>query len=215
MPDANAAVEAELQKRLACGDRRGSASGQWAEVHLREFQNAGVRWGSSSSAPFLTSPWFPTLLPREQDFLRYSMSVDPELLLRNVSQSISRLPCSSVTDDTGNHVAPAQKFSQIVWVRKSQEHCGRLLLGREALLYQAFPTALVSPQVNATPEALMQDLAGNMMSLPVVLAISMALFGSATWATTTASAAPASTDDETSSAIAAFDRILAKRPRPS
>ena len=213
LSDSHPAVEAELQRRLAHGHRRGSVSGQGTETHLRKFQSAGVRWGSLSSDDSLASLWFPTLLPREQDALRYSLRKEPNFLMRNISQNVTRLPISSIHAETGKHVAPAQLPTQIVWISDGTSP-GRLQLGREALIYQGFPIALVPTLVNSSTEALMHDLGGNMMGLPVVLAISMALFASVSWASTAACTAPASIEEETSTAVAAFERVMAcKRAR--
>ena len=212
LPDTDPAVEKELQARLARGERAGSSSSSWTETHLREFQGAGVRWGSSATDDFAHSVWFTTLLPRERDALKLYATKDKTCLMRNVSQSISRMSGSSVDEATGRHTAPAQLPTQVLWVA-GNGHQGRLLLGRESLLYQGFPTAKIPAVINGTSESLMQDLAGNMMGLPVVLAILQSLFASVTWVNRTASAAPASSEDDTNSAVAAFERMLSKRPR--
>jgi hypothetical protein len=152
------------------------------------------------------------LLPCERDALKLYATKDKTCLMRNVSQSISRMSGSSVDEATGRHTAPAQLPTQVLWVA-GNGHQGRLLLGRESLLYQGFPTAKIPAVINGTSESLMQDLAGNMMGLPVVLAILQSLFASVTWVNRTASAAPASSEDDTNSAVAAFERMLSKRPR--
>jgi hypothetical protein len=72
----------------------------------------------------------------------------------------------------------------------------RLLIGREALLLQGFPIDKVKALVNRTDEQLMSQLAGNMMSLPVVLAMSMAFFASVSWREGAAADMPMSTQDD-------------------
>jgi hypothetical protein len=134
------------------------------------------------------------------------------VLMRNISQNITRLTPSHFDEDRKSHVAPAMLPSQVMWV-SAPNSAGRLLLGREASLLQGFPISLNQDVVNSTAESLLQDLAGNMMALPVVLAISMALFASVSWETGSAEAAPASTDDDTEVALAAFNMVC-KKARP-
>ena len=212
---ADPAVQKELQARLAHGTRGSPyASTGWAEAHLHEFQKAGVRWGSGSADNLKDSLWFSTLSCREQDILRYASSVNASALLINVSQSITRVPSSSFSFETQTHIGPAVLPTQVVWITSqgAGADVGRLMLGREALVLQGFPVALIPDVVNSTPESLMTNLAGNAMSLPVVLVLLMSLFASVSWASTTAVAASASTEEDENEALAAFSR-LASAPK--
>ena len=59
----------------------------------------------------------------------------------------------------------------------------RLLLGREALVLQGFPSRdpSLSELIEGTTELLMTNIAGNMVSTPVMLAIAMAAISSVSW----------------------------------
>jgi len=57
----------------------------------------------------------------------------------------------------------------------------RLLLGEEALLLQGFPVAAVAAMVENTPNHVMADLAGNMVAVPVLLALLMAAVACVDW----------------------------------
>ena len=170
--------------------------------------------GSGSADNLKDSLWFSTLSCREQDMLRYASSVNVWALLINVSQSITRVPSSSFSFETQTRIGPAVFPTQVVWINSqgAGADVGRLMLGREALVLQGFLVALIPDVVNSTPESLMTNLAGNAMSLPVVLVLLMSLFASVSWASTTAVAASASTEEDENEALAAFSR-LASAPK--
>ena len=56
-----------------------------------------------------------------------------------------------------------------------------MLLGQEALLLQGFPVSVVSDLVETTSNAAPADLAGNMVSVPVLLVLLMASVASVEW----------------------------------
>ena len=56
-----------------------------------------------------------------------------------------------------------------------------MLLGREALVLQASPVALVEEQLDQVTDAFQHDLAGNAMSFPVLLAVAQSGFASLNW----------------------------------
>ena len=57
----------------------------------------------------------------------------------------------------------------------------RVLLGRKALVLQAFPVALVEEQLDQVSDAFQSDLAGNAMSFLVLLAVAQSAFASLHW----------------------------------
>jgi len=57
----------------------------------------------------------------------------------------------------------------------------RLLLGREALVLQAFPVALVEEQLDQVTDSFQHELAGNAMSFLVLIAIAQSGFASLNW----------------------------------
>ena len=125
--------------------------------------------------------------------------------MRDLSQSITRLVVSSRHGT--RHVAPTQLPKQTLWLERP--HGLRLMLGREALALQGFPVTKVrSLLLDMAGETLMLDLSGNMMSLTVVLAMVMALFTSISWAGSTASDAPAATEEEVLAALDLFEAMV-------
>ena len=69
---------------------------------------------------------------------------------------------------------------QVVLVFQAHEE-PRLLLGEEAMVLQGFPIAKVSDLVNTTTNHLMADIAGNMVALPVLLALMMSAVACVSW----------------------------------
>ena len=139
-----------------------------------------------------------------QDILTFSREVHPGCAMRDLSQSITRLVVSS---RAGNrHVAPTQLPRQLLWIESPFGL--RLLLGREALTMQGFPTAKVSSLLNEAGETFMQDLSGNMMSLPIVLAMVMPLFTSLSWAESCATIAPPASDSDVDAALGLFNALF-------
>ena len=57
----------------------------------------------------------------------------------------------------------------------------RLMVGREALLFQGFPINCMLEKLSEMPEKLSQDLAGNAVALPVSLALLMGTIFSVSW----------------------------------
>ena len=57
----------------------------------------------------------------------------------------------------------------------------RLLLGREALMIQGFPICRVDAANGAVPERFLQDLAGNAMTLHVLLAVVQSAMAALAW----------------------------------
>ena len=55
------------------------------------------------------------------------------------------------------------------------------MLGEAAMVLQGFPVAKVSDLVDRTPNHVMADLAGNMVAVPVLLALLMAAVACVHW----------------------------------
>ena len=70
---------------------------------------------------------------------------------------------------------------QLVWVQRGEGHVPRLQVGRESLMMQGYPIARIPSTVSETSELHMQEIGGNMMSLPVLLAFVQSLFASLPW----------------------------------
>ena len=87
----------------------------------------------------------------------------------------------------------------------------RLLLGREALVLQGFPSQdeTLSELFGSFSELQMADLAGNMVSTPVMLAMAMTAISAASWRDVLPmSALPRTTSDECASAVNLLRRIM-------
>ena len=104
------------------------------------------------------------------------------LLLRDVSQNLGQTRLPSRSAENGTPCAPTVLPNQMMMVF-APGHPFRLLLGRENLVLQGFPSAdpSLSELIEGTPETAMTDLAGNMVSTPVMLAIAMAAISSVSW----------------------------------
>ena len=81
---------------------------------------------------------------------------------------------------SGRYLAPTMLPGQLLWVELLKPP--RFMLGREALLFQGFPVTRYfedcDPEYQPS-EHLMQDLAGNAMAFPVLLAVIQSMMASA------------------------------------
>ena len=142
---------------------------------------SGVSWSAIQTPEILkSSPWFQTLTPQQRHVAAFSLGTDPTpALLRDISYSSHKARCST-SSEAGRHVCFTVTPKQLVLVFKEKE-MPRLLLGQEALLLQGFPVSVVSDLVEATSNAALADLAGNMVSVPVLLVLLMASVASVEW----------------------------------
>ena len=174
----------------------------------------------------VASPWWTILRRREQDILAICYVLTPtdwdtkgarrHYAVRDVSQSIGRQ--TTVSSSSGvfelpsgatRSISPTQLPGTKMWLT----HQHRLALGREAMLLQGWPIAarqysslLEGPE----QESLLQSLAGNAFSAPVVLAVAVGFFFAADWNDT---AEEAITDDADSSL--ALGMLAAMRRAPA
>jgi hypothetical protein len=188
LPGDDAAVVAELERRAKSGVK---ISPYNVSLAMKSALAMGVPWGSFPPPSSLkTSPWFSTLTPEQRDALSFSLHYFPKpLLLRDCGQSLSRVRLSTIEDKTGFHLAPTMMPKQLCMVF-DQVQPPRLLLGREALWLQGFPIgdAAVARLLGTEAETFTSDIAGNMVSTPVLLALVMASISSLSWRCTDASA---------------------------
>ena len=80
----------------------------------------------------------------------------------------------------GQHLSFTATPGQVTLVFQEAEK-PRLLLGEEAMVLQGFPIAKVSDLVERTSNHVMADLAGNMVAVPVLLALMMAAVACVHW----------------------------------
>ena len=143
----------------------------------------GTSWSAATGrvpAVLKDSPWFWTLSSQQQKLAALSVSEDPSpLLIRDIGQSSTRIRTSTITED-GRHrsmtVTPAQ-----LGLLSCPGETPRLMLGEEAMLLQGYPTAAVPDLVAATSNHQLAILAGNAVSVPVLLALMMASVAAVDW----------------------------------
>ncbi|MDA8583888.1 hypothetical protein N9L68_06625 [bacterium] len=88
----------------------------------------------------------------------------------------------TTSDDGGHTIAPCMLPGQQLWVHTPNGE-ERLQLGREALVLQYFPVALVEGRLDKVTGDLQSELAGNAMSFLVLLAVAQSGFAPLTWRT--------------------------------
>ena len=99
-------------------------------------------------------------------------------LMMDVSQSIQRVRTSTWNAVTRKHIAPTMMPSQTMLVTPPGGQSARLMVGVESLRFQGFP----EPKIPAhASNALQCDIAGNMVTLPVLLALVSATLAAVPW----------------------------------
>ena len=122
-----------------------------------------------------TSQWLQTVTTQQKHVLVFSLHTDDSpVLFRDVVGTHSRVRTSPPIGDRGKHVAFTMLPNQVCFVFKRADD-PRLLLGDEAVVLQGFLVVLVSDSVSKTPHNVLQDIAGNMVSNPVLLLLMSAV----------------------------------------
>ena len=134
-----------MHRRLA---GRVKASDYNVSAVIAHFQVHGLRWGDVKvPRAAQDSPWLTTLSGLQKHALTFSYAEQPEnIIFRDISQSLSRIRCSRLRGNC--HIAFCQMPAQVVWVEVPKQQ-QRLLLGREALLLQGYPTGKIPKVVEA------------------------------------------------------------------
>ena len=172
-PDDNA-VDEELNNRLVSGQRTSCYN---AAGTCDAYRDKGQAYGAeAASEELLASLWYRTLTPEQKDVLVYNLH-DTALFL-DIGQSLTKVRRSRIM--SSGHVAFTQTPRQLVMICQGPNKF-RLLLGRESLLFQGFPVRWVDAAANETSDRLLQDIAGNMAPVPVMLALAMSIFASVSW----------------------------------
>ena len=162
--------------------------------------------GPKVSDQLKRSRWFATLTTQQRDVLVYSQSEDPRYhLMRGCSQSVKRVRHSTVSEK-GLHIAPTVMPGQymMLFERAGQP---RLMLGEESLLFNGFPIARM-PEEPTWTQSLMTDLSGNMVSLPVLLALIQSTLTAVPWQAV-ADAPEVADDNDVEAALSFFDATVA------
>ena len=205
------------EKRKETQAKSGPAAQTWMDAHMAFARNLKVRWGEAVPRDLKENVWYQTLTEREQDALRLAKLQSPSLLFRDVSQAVGRVNCNTLDSTTGLHVLPTILPKMLLWCEKES----RVWLGCEAMIAQGYPIlpllevyeAVKRPQAWTATEVLLQELAGNAMALPVVLAILQSIFVSFSWVPAATEAASSSTprraisQEDSTYCVATFSRF--------
>ncbi|CAE7473758.1 unnamed protein product [Symbiodinium sp. CCMP2592] len=187
--------------------KRKQGGGNWIEQHMKTAETLGIRWGGKPPRDLQSNAWFSLLTAREKDVLQLSRAAAPQAGFRNLSQSVGRSHMQTLQTN-GNHIAPTMMPGQLLWTELVAPP--RLVLGQEALMLQGLPISRFLEQVDdeqPPSQALMQDLAGNAMALPVVLS----LLQSGLAAVWMKPAQPAASAGNISVALGAVKRLLGQQ----
>ena len=170
----------EMQSLASKRDEKKAVPNTWVEKHMAHADQLGVRWASPVPNALSQNPWFMCLTKREGDALRLSRVEGPSCEFRNLSQSVGRINTLS-HQTSGKHVGPTMLPGQVLWL-ESQE---RPMVGEEALIFQGFPILPMMKKVllpeSCSGNGFLQDLAGNAMALPVLMAVLQAGLASVDW----------------------------------
>ena len=140
----------------------------WVEQHMKFAQLNHIKFSQKNQqADLAKNPWFLTLSEREQDALALCRVEKPNVLCRDLSQSITRVNSNTWDNEKALHVLPTTMPRMLLWLELRYPNSPRLLLGQEALIMQGFPVmaflrGLKQHGAAFEPsESLMQDLAGT------------------------------------------------------
>jgi len=201
MPDNDMHIASELLRRTSNPQLSLDTSRGWVAEHQKEYANLRLSWGVQPSCPdTVASPWVATLTPAQRSGLTWmqyklimsqpkpkrthtaSGQVAPKrkcpALLVNLAPSIARMSASQHYD--GCEISACILPTQTLWVHHPTME--RIVLGREALMFQGWPVALL-PDDNLMTNKLMEDLAGNGVSLPVLFALILSTCCAIEWQT--------------------------------
>lgn len=185
----------ELQSQALKRSEKKQPPNTWVDRHMAHADNLGVRWAAPVPQALLSNDWYKCLTKREADALRLSMVEDPHSGFRNLSQSVGRINAASL-QPSGQHVGPTMLPGQIMWLQSER----RIMLGEEALIFQGFPILPMLRMRTLDPQLLshsfLQDLAGNAMALPVLMAVLQAGLAAIVWEVEGQSAEEHSDSDE-------------------
>ena len=201
----NAHVKEEL-KRLQIEAAGRKDVGFNLEKPMQICESTGIPWGSfPPQASLEESRWFQTLTMQQQMSLAFSMAAQPEhYIFRDFKPSFGRTRLCPADLEVANgekiHIAGTIVPTQLIMVfdDKNPDSEPRLLLGRESFWLQGFPIDIIDNMKMPVKESTLIDLAGNMVSTPVFLAMIQSTLAAVTWRVATpcqeAEAEPA-TDD--------------------
>jgi site-specific DNA-cytosine methylase len=203
------AIDDELNRRLAMGEKGSKYN---VSAAISQFQGAGLSWGAvDARSGTQDTLWYDTLTKLQRNVLTYSEAECKDAMFRDIGQSSSRVRYSQAIQD--KHTVFCQMPGQLVWVRRPEpEKLPRLQVGREALTFQGYPIAQIPTTISMTSEKVMQEIAGNMMSAPVTLALLQSLFAALPWRPSSHSKSTQTTERDVDEALAVFNAASSSNP---
>ena len=201
--DGDEAVCRNLLHRLKQGHRNLKGR-DWVDAHAKTYSQLQLSWGVKS--PDLRtrgSRWLRTLTPQQQSVLVFAQhkhicstsvarrsgtaSGQISKLMVDVHPSMGRERVSVEYGDVGQ-ISPCILPHQMMWLHfEDREH--RPMLGKESMLFQGWPIESVDLP-DWADNNLLQDLAGNGVALPVMLALVMSTLSALTFTTENSASAP-------------------------
>ncbi|CAL1169042.1 unnamed protein product, partial [Cladocopium goreaui] len=199
-----------MQRREELSQYEKPSSTEWADHHMKMAESLRVRWDQGAQPNVSNNSWYKTLTDREQDALPLLQVQSPGSLMRDLSQSINRANAFTWKAEAGKHIAPTMLPKMNLWLDFQRllflERLDTFQAQAEAagLVAQAAQQSNTKPlvkrakhphQVNERidfrkqdllltwrpTETVMQDLAGNTMSLPVVMTMLQCAFVAVNW----------------------------------
>ena len=123
------------------------------------------------------SAGYKTLCNQQHYNINFSYLHAPgDFLLRDIRPQINRIRYSKKDGD--RHIASTCMPNQLCMI-SHEDHVVRPLIGEEALWLQGFPIQTVN--VPTTSDSIKLDLAGNMVTVPVYLALAASTFAALSW----------------------------------
>ena len=195
LPASDAAVQAELARRSAA-ETKDELGSRWQPLHRSMFRLADLRWGREVPCEStLACPWYNNMPRREQEVLTYHEKACRPKKMRDLSQAINR-ERSEMRHSSGVEIVPTCMPNMDLWIPEMVSHPDvgpRLLIGREAMMFNGYPIANVEGHFEALQvalarargqcvfENLLGDMGGNAYPTTVVAALTLALLMNVDW----------------------------------
>ena len=163
------------------------------EKNMEFCESRGIPWGTFPVGrwPDLqASPWFETLSSRQKEALCFNLAEYPDkrIVFRNVAQTLGQGRTAGIGLD-GKVAVGTVMPSQLTFAFVPGK-LPRRILGRESFLLQGFPIDVLEAECfkrfqkttkQEFCEGNFQDMAGNMVATPVMLATVMATMTAVSW----------------------------------
>ena len=173
-----------LQKLLhiVLGETRRSQGCAWPDKQLNGMAKKGISYSSLGNKDYEGNPWFKCLVDREQLALLHTLAEYPDAETIDVSQTLGRMPKSSIKTDksdkddeamagSADDVCSTILTSSNIWKRSR----ARPLLGWELCSLQCIPCDAL-PGAKLMPRKLLTYVAGDAFCGAAFSAIVLSIF---------------------------------------